>query len=69
MQGAEASETFDRFSQHLAENNLPDSTEIYFGQKLAFDPQTEQFVSNPTADAMLTREYRAPFVVPAAGKV
>jgi predicted dehydrogenase len=69
LQGEAATETFDRFAQHLADYQLPDTTEIYFGQKLAFDPKSEQFVSNPTADAMLTREYRAPFVVPEAGKV
>src|SRR5690554_3714517 len=31
---------------------------------LTFNPQTEKFVNDPEADRMLTREYRAPFVVP-----
>lgn len=33
-------------------------------RKLKFDPQTERFVDDKEADAMLTREYRHPFVVP-----
>jgi predicted dehydrogenase len=35
------------------------------GRKLHINPSTESFVNDPEADAMLTREYRAPFVVPA----
>ncbi len=35
------------------------------GPKLAFDPAAEKFVDNPTADELLTRKYREPFVVPA----
>ncbi len=34
------------------------------GRKLKVDPSTESFVDDPEANAMLTREYRAPFVVP-----
>ncbi|NLX23936.1 MAG: Gfo/Idh/MocA family oxidoreductase [Phycisphaerae bacterium] len=34
------------------------------GRTLSFDPQAERFVSDPEADALLTRDYRAPFVVP-----
>jgi predicted dehydrogenase len=34
------------------------------GRKLTFDPQAERFVGDTEADAMLTRNYRAPFVVP-----
>ncbi|MGL6225270.1 MAG: Gfo/Idh/MocA family protein [Thermoguttaceae bacterium] len=45
---------------------LPDlkNPEWTLGQKLDFDPKNEQFVNNPVADRYLTREYRAPFVVP-----
>jgi hypothetical protein len=32
---------------------------------LKMDPKTERFIDNPEADKLLTREYRAPFVVPA----
>jgi predicted dehydrogenase len=35
------------------------------GRKLHINPSTESFVSDVEADTMLTREYRAPFVVPA----
>jgi predicted dehydrogenase len=34
------------------------------GRKLHINPSSESFVNDPEADAMLTREYRAPFVVP-----
>jgi predicted dehydrogenase len=34
------------------------------GRKLHINPSTESFVNDSEADAMLTREYRAPFVVP-----
>jgi predicted dehydrogenase len=34
------------------------------GRKLHINPSTESFVGDHEADAMLTREYRAPFVVP-----
>jgi len=34
------------------------------GPMLTLDPQAEKFVGNAKADALLTRPYRAPFVVP-----
>jgi predicted dehydrogenase len=34
------------------------------GRKLHINPSTESFVNDSEADAMLTRNYRAPFVVP-----
>jgi predicted dehydrogenase len=34
------------------------------GRRLEFDPQQERFVGDPEADRLLTRDYRAPFVVP-----
>ncbi len=34
------------------------------GRSLRFDPRTERFVGDAEADAMLTRNYREPFVVP-----
>ena len=34
------------------------------GPKLAFNPATEQFVGNEKANALLTRDYRNPYIVP-----
>ena len=66
----ETQETFERFRQHLAENGLSlERVEIVVGPRLKFDPQSEQFVEHAAANEQLTREYRAPFVVPAAGQV
>lgn len=38
---------------------------LRLGRQLKFDPQTEKFTGDSEANAMLTRKYRAPFVVPA----
>ncbi len=40
------------------------ATKWQLGPKLAFDPAREKFVDNDKANALLTRPYRAPFVVP-----
>jgi predicted dehydrogenase len=61
-------ETLDRFSKHLEANKVAlDGTKIQFGAQLAIDPARETFVgaNADKANPMLTREYRAPFVVPA----
>jgi predicted dehydrogenase len=42
----------------------PADTTLCVGPKLAFNPETEKFIDNPAADRLLTRPYRAPFVVP-----
>jgi predicted dehydrogenase len=34
------------------------------GRKLDFDPKTERFVNDAEADALLTRKYREPYVLP-----
>ncbi len=34
------------------------------GRVLTFDPKKEQFVNDPEADKYLSRDYRAPFIVP-----
>jgi predicted dehydrogenase len=62
----EALETLDRFQQHLLENKVsPDATKITLGQKLTL-AGTEEFSGNHAAEAnkYLTREYRAPYIVP-----
>lgn len=63
-------ETLERTVAHLADNNVDISeAKMRVGAVLDFDPQREVFVDAPQADELLTREYREPFVVPAAGKV
>jgi predicted dehydrogenase len=69
LAGEASTETYGRFVKHLEENQVSPGTEIWCGQTLALDPVKETFVNNSAADAMLTREYRAPFTVPAAGQV
>ncbi len=34
------------------------------GEELRFDPKTERFLGNDAANSMLTRKYRAPYIVP-----
>jgi predicted dehydrogenase len=59
-----------RLERHVADNKLDaNKTKFQVGPKLAFNPKTETFVDKPSADAMLTREYRAPFVVPTSDKI
>lgn len=68
--GDEAQETFERFEAHLKANQIALSdTKFHFGRKLAFEPTSERFSDDKQANAMLTREYRAPFIVPGPGKV
>jgi predicted dehydrogenase len=62
----EAAETFESMMDHLDERKVPlDATKYHLGLKLAIDPKSETFVSNRAANAMLTREYRKGFEVPA----
>jgi predicted dehydrogenase len=66
---AEALETLDRVRQHLDKNSVSlESTPIQFGRRLTLNDK-ESFVDDSEADAMLTREYRTPFVVPTAENV
>jgi predicted dehydrogenase len=61
------SETVDRFLQHLRDNQVdPVTTKITLGQQLALDGKKEVFVGDRAAEAnpQLTREYRAPYIVP-----
>jgi predicted dehydrogenase len=66
----EATETFERFASHLKDNGVDlEKDKITFGEKLKIDGKKENFPGNDKANAMLTREYREPFVVPPAGQV
>ena len=65
MTAEDVSATMKRFLSHLKDNNVQiEGDVVQTGNFLKFNPKTETFVSNEKADAMLTREYRAPFVVP-----
>jgi len=58
-------ESFDRLAGHLDANGVDlNSDKLQLGVPLKFNPKKERFVDNAQADTMLTRNYRAPFVVP-----
>lgn len=58
--------TFDRTVKHLETNQVSlDKTRMTLGVRLEITPKGEEFVGNSNANALLTREYRKPFVVPA----
>ncbi len=60
-----AYETFERMQEHLKDNKLPiDGMTYRLGKPLKIDPKTESFIDDAKANALRTREYRAPFVVP-----
>ena len=60
-----ALETLARFEEHLGANDVKlDMTKATLGAFLQMDGKTERFLSNADANALLTREYRKPFVVP-----
>ena len=54
--------------EHLAANDAAPS-EVTVGAHLELDPKTETFTNDERANQLLTREYRKPFVVPAASEV
>ncbi len=57
--------TLARTEEHLTENGLKlEETNYMLGPSLDFDPEAERFTNNEKANAMLTREYRKPYVVP-----
>jgi predicted dehydrogenase len=62
----DAAETWDRMAAHLRANEVDLAvTPAALGPLLRFDPKTERFLDNEQANQMLSRPYRAPFVVPA----
>jgi len=65
-----AKDTLERTLAHLKDNGVDMTTaKLQVGPVLPFDPKSETFPDNEKAKAMLTREYRQPFAVPAAGQV
>jgi len=58
-------ETFEAIRTHLAENDVDIEKErLALGPRLEIESARETFVNHPQADALPTREYRKPFVVP-----
>ena len=55
-----AAETFDRFKEHLASNEveLNDKTQATLGAFLEMDPKTERFTNNEKANELLHIQYR-----------
>jgi predicted dehydrogenase len=61
---------FEGIRKHLAENDVDiEKQKLTLGPWLEIDSEKESFVNNPAADAFLTRDYRKPFVVPAADAI
>jgi predicted dehydrogenase len=59
------SEMLGRMEEHLAANKVDlKKTPTKLGVALTMDPRAEKFLNNSDANQYLTREYRAPFVVP-----
>jgi predicted dehydrogenase len=62
--------TFARMTSHLRDNGVDlQRTRLSVGPLLRLDSGQEVFKDHPQANALLTRAYRQPFVVPAAGEV
>ena len=60
-----ALDAFERMKEHLVKNEVELSETNYkIGRKLKVDKVSERFIDDPRADALATRTYRAPFVVP-----
>jgi predicted dehydrogenase len=59
-------ETFQALESNLTKGNglSLDGLSYRLGRTLAFDPAAEKFVGDSEANALLTRHYRAPYVVP-----
>ncbi|MCA9221931.1 MAG: Gfo/Idh/MocA family oxidoreductase [Planctomycetales bacterium] len=58
-------EAFETIKDNLKAVDIRlDQTTYQLGRQLTFDPKTEQFVGDDQANQLLTRPYRAPFVVP-----
>lgn len=60
-----ARERFGAMQEHLVSNGVELSkTPVTLGPWLTVNPDTERFADSEQANALVTRDYRAPFVVP-----
>lgn len=58
-------EALGRMEEHLVANNVDlKKATLTLGPVLEMNPKTERFTKNEAANKLLTREYRAPYVVP-----
>lgn len=58
-------EAFGRMVEHLAANDVDIAKDkVTLGVPLKMDPKTERFLDNDKANELLTRPYRAPYIVP-----
>jgi predicted dehydrogenase len=58
-------EALGRMEEHLAASKVDlKKTPATLGVLLKMNPKKERFIGNDAANAMLTRDYRAPFIVP-----
>ena len=61
----ETPEMFERMRDHLKDNGVKlDETTYRVGRTLRLDAETESFIDDDEANALLTRSYRSGFVVP-----
>ena len=58
-------EYFERMQEHLKENGLNlKETDYIVGRNLEFDAKTESIKGDKEANALLSRNYRSPYIVP-----
>lgn len=61
----DASESLARMEEHLRADGVPpEGTPYHLGRRLVLDRQAETVIDDRGANALLTREYRRPFVIP-----
>jgi predicted dehydrogenase len=61
----DADQAFEKMTKHLVDNNVALSESSFMmGRRLQFNADSETFAKDDQANAMRTREYRKPFVVP-----
>ncbi|UUO05163.1 Gfo/Idh/MocA family oxidoreductase [Blastopirellula sp. J2-11] len=62
--------TLGRYTDHLKDNKVDLAKDkVKLGPNLKMDPKSETFIGNEAANHKLSRDYRKPYEVPAAGKV
>jgi predicted dehydrogenase len=62
------SNLWERTAEHLKANNVT-GHQVLVGPRLKMDPYAETFPGNEKANAMLTRDYRAPYQLPTEASV